>query len=98
MGALFGGALVQIRDQVLVVNSAMLNGIYTQVVTGLLLVGVLEGQGEPVNHAKIGVKLAVALVIALLCWTNRGRERVPRGVFSAILLLTVSDVAIAVFW
>lgn len=98
MGALFGGALVQIRDQVLVVNSAMLNGIYTQVVTGLLLVGVLEGQGEPVNHAKIGVKLAVALVIALLCWTNRSRERVPRGVFSAILLLTVSDVAIAVFW
>lgn len=98
MASLFGGALVQIRDSVQVVNSAMLYGILTQVVTGLLLVGVLEGQDEPVNHAKMGVKLAVALVIALLCWANRSRERVPGGIFNAILLLTVTNVVVAVFW
>ncbi len=98
MGALFGGALVQLRDSVLVVNSAMLYGILTQVVTGLLLVGVLEGQDEPVNHAKMGVKLAVALVIAVLCWVNRSRERIPGGIFNAILLLTVTNVTVAVLW
>jgi hypothetical protein len=98
MGALFGGALVQLRDEVVVVNSAMLNGILVQVVTGILLVGVLEGQDEPVNHTKIAVKLAVALIIALLCWANRSRARMPRGIFNAILLLTVGNVAIAVLW
>jgi len=81
-----------------VVNSAMLYGILTQVVTGLLLVGVLEGQDEPVNHAKMGVKLAVALVIAVLCWVNRSRERIPGGIFNAILLLTVTNVTVAVLW
>lgn len=98
MGALFGGALVQIRDAELVVNSAMLSGVVTQVVTGLLLVGVLEGLDEPPDRTKMGVKLAVALVIAVLCWANRSRERLPGGVFIAILLLTISNVAVAVLW
>ena len=98
MGALFGGALVQLRDHILVVNSAMLYGALTQVVTGLLLVGVLEGQDEPVAHGKTAVKLAVALVIALLCWANRSRESIPRGIFNAVLLLTVGNVAVAVIW
>ncbi|MDP9319337.1 MAG: hypothetical protein M3O94_09785 [Actinomycetota bacterium] len=96
--ALFGGAFVQFRDDVKVVNSAMLYGVMTQVVSGLLLVGVLEGQDESVNHAKVGVKLAVALVVAVLCWANRSKERVPGGLFNGILLLTAANVVIAVFW
>jgi hypothetical protein len=71
MAALFGGALVQLRDADHVVNSAMLYGALTQVVSGLLLVGVIEGQDDPIDHTKIGVKLGVALVIAVLCWINR---------------------------
>ncbi len=98
MGALFGGALVQLRDSERVVNSAMLYGIGTQVVTGLLLVGVLEGQDEPVNNPKTAVKLAVALVVAVLCWVNRRRDAVPAGIYYAILLLTVANVAIAALW
>lgn len=98
MGALFGGALVQLRDHEVVVNSAMLNGALTQVVSGLLLVGVLEGQDESVDHTKLAVKLAVALVVAVLCWANRSRERLPRGIFLAILLLTVTNVVVAVLW
>jgi Na+-translocating ferredoxin:NAD+ oxidoreductase RnfD subunit len=97
-GALFGGALVQVRDDVKVVNHAMLDGALTQLVSGLLLVGVIEGVGDDVNHAKIGVKLVVALVIAVLCWVNRRKPAVPNGLFFAILLLTVANVVIAVFW
>ncbi|MDX6307752.1 MAG: hypothetical protein QOI06_798 [Nocardioidaceae bacterium] len=96
--ALFGGAIVQLRDEVKVVNSAMLLGALTQVVTGLLLVGVLEGQSAEVNHAKVGVKLAVGLVVAVLCWANRSKERVPGGLFYGLVLLTVVNVAVAVFW
>ncbi len=98
MAALFGGAFVQLRDEVKVVNSAMLYGALTQVVSGLLLVGVIEGQNEPLDHAKVGVKLAVALVVAVLCWVNRAKERIPAGLFNGILLLTVANVVIAVFW
>ncbi len=97
-GALFGGASVQVRDGTKVVNSAMLYGALTQVVSGVLLVGVIEAAGDDINQPKIGVKLAIALGIAVLCWANRRKEMVPNGLFFAILLLTVANVAVAVFW
>ena len=97
-GALFGGAAAQLRDQVRVVNAGMLLGALTQVVSGVLLVGVIEGQGDDVNQAKIGVKLAVALVIAVLCWINRRKDSVPNGLYFAIVLLTLANVVIAVLW
>ena len=96
--ALFGGAFVQIRDSVKVVNSAMLHGALLQVLSGVLLVGVIEGGGDEVNQAKIGVKLAVALVIGVLCWVNRRKEAVPNGLFFGIAFLTLANAAIAVFW
>ena len=95
--ALFGGAFVQIRDSVKVVNSAMLHGALLQVLSGLALVGVIEGAGDDVNQVKIGVKLAVALVIGVLCWVNRRKEAVPNGLFFGIALLTLANAAIAVF-
>ena len=98
MAALFGGAFVQIKDEVVVVNAAMLHGALTQVVSGILLVGVIEGQDDPIDHTKVAVKFAVALVIALLCWVNRRKESIPRGLFYAIIVLTVVNICIAVFW
>lgn len=97
-GALFGGAAVQVRDEVRVVNRAMLDGALTQVVSGVLLVGVIEGAGDDVNQPKIAVKLAVALVIAVLCWLNRRKESVPGGLFFSVLALTLANVVVAVLW
>lgn len=97
-GALFGGAAVQARDEIKVVNAGMLYGALIQVVSGILLVGVAEGAGDDVKSAKIGVKLAVALLISVLCWVNRRKESVPHGLFFAILGLTLANVVIAVFW
>ncbi|MGH3505934.1 MAG: hypothetical protein ACRDO2_01880 [Nocardioidaceae bacterium] len=96
--ALFGGAFVQVRDDVKVVNSAMLHGALTQVVTGLLLVGVIEGQDDPIDRTKVSVKLAVALIIAVLCWVNRRKESLPNGLFLGVALLTLVNVGVAVFW
>jgi hypothetical protein len=96
--SLFGGAFVQIRDEVKVVNSAMLHGALIQVASGLLLVGVIESQDDPIDHTKVGVKLAVALVVAVLCWVNRRKESVPNGLFWGIALLTLVNAGIAVFW
>lgn len=97
-GALFGGAFVQVRDDVKVVNSAMLHGALIQVLSGVLLVGVIEADEGEVNQTKIAVKLVVALVIAVLCWVNRRKESVPNGLFYALLALTLGNAAVAVFW
>lgn len=95
---LFGGAAVQLRDEVEVVNSAMLHGALIQVISGLLLVGVIEGQDDPLDHTKVAVKFAVALVIAVLCWINRRKASIPTGLFTGIVLLTLANVGVAVFW
>lgn len=96
--ALVGGALGQARDEFRVVNAAMLYGALIQVVSGLLLVGVIEGADDPIDNTKMAIKLAVALVVAVLCWVNRRKDTVPTGLFGAITLLAVGNAAVAVFW
>lgn len=98
LAALFGGLFVQVKASPRVVNNAMLHGILTQLVTGLLLVGVLEADDADVDNAKIGVKLAVALVIGVLVWMNRGKQALADGLFFALLGLTMLNIGVAVFW
>jgi FtsH-binding integral membrane protein len=97
LASLFGGLFVQVRSQPRVVNSAMLHGILTQLVTGLLLTGIAEAGDDPVDHAKIGTKLVVALVIGgLVLWSRR--RTLGGGLYVALLGLTALNVAVAVFW
>ena len=98
MASLFGGAFVQIRSPQRVVNNAMLHGILTQIVTGLLIVGVLESDTEPVNHPKIGVKFALAVIIGVLVIVNRKKPSIPNGLYFGLLGVTVATVGVAVFW
>jgi hypothetical protein len=95
--ALLGGLLVQLRTPEKVVNSAMRDGAGTAFVAGLLLVGVLENLGSP-DHAKIGVKFAIGLVILVLVMANLRKPRIPQGLYYGLLALTVANIAIAVFW
>src|SRR6476661_5903382 len=95
--ALLGGLLAQLRTEPKVVNSLMRDGAGTAFVAGLLLVGVLEGIGSP-DHAKIGVKFAIGLVILVLVMANLRKPSIPRGLYFGILALTVANIAIAVFW
>ena len=96
--ALFGGLFVQLRSDARVVNAAMFHGILTQVLTGLLIVGVLEGMEEGPDNVKVGVKLLVAVVIAVLVVANRKKPALPNGLFFGLLGLTALNVAVAVFW
>ncbi|MBB1514083.1 hypothetical protein [Tessaracoccus sp. MC1627] len=95
--ALFGGAFVQVKGPSRAVNAAMVHGVLTQLVTGLLLVGLAEmGDGE-VNHLKVGIKLAVVVVIAVFVFMNRKKETLSDGQFWGILGLTLLNVVVAVF-
>ena len=95
--ALLGGLLVQVRDDTKVVNPLMRDGIGTAFLTGLLLVGVLERLGSP-DHAKIGVKFAVGLVILVLVMANMRKPSIPQGLYFGLLVLTIANIAVAVFW
>ena len=95
--ALLGGLLVQLRTEPKVVNSAMRDGIGTAFVAGLLLVGVLESLGSP-DHAKIGVKFAIGLVILVLVMVNLRKPSIPEGLYLGLLALTLANIAVAVFW
>lgn len=98
LAALFGGLFVQVKARPRVVNSAMFHGILTQLVTGLLLVGVLEAGDDEVDNVKVGVKLLVALVIGALVLVNRKKQALPDGLYLGLMGLTALNIAVAVFW
>lgn len=97
-GALFGGAVVQVRDRPRVVNAAMLYGIATQIVSGIALVGVIEGQHDSVDHAKVAVKFGIGVVVGVLCWVNRSRPALPAGLYWMLTTLVVANAGVAVLW
>ncbi|MEQ4205090.1 hypothetical protein ABN028_27970 [Actinopolymorpha sp. B17G11] len=101
LASLLGGLLVQMKGPERRILAAILHGALTQLVSGLLLVGVLEGLDDPahpVDNAKIGVKLLVVLVITVLAWLNRKKPTISNGLFFALTALTLVNVAVAVFW
>lgn len=96
--ALLGGLLVQLRSEPKAVNSLMRDGSGTAFLAGLLLVGVLEAGDGDVDHAKIGVKFAVGLVILVLVMVNMRKPSIPQGLYFGLLALTIANIAVAVFW
>ena len=102
LASLLGGFLVQVKDIIAgkgTVIPAMFHGALTQLVTGLLLVGVVQ-MAEPgeINNAKIAVKLVVLIVITVLVIMYRKKPVAPSWVLWAIGGLTVANIAVAVLW
>ena len=96
--ALLGGLVVQARDADKRVNPAMRDGVGTAFLTGLLLVGVLEAGDTAVDHVKIAVKFAIALVLLVLVMANIRKPHIPQGLWLGLLLLTVLNIGVAIFW
>jgi predicted membrane protein len=106
LASLLGGFLTQMRamrQATAKVVPAMVHGVWTSFVTGLLLVGVAEwriamGATFTIDHTKIAVKTVVALVILVLVMTQRKKESVKAPIFGSIGALTLTNVVLAVFW
>jgi hypothetical protein len=98
LAALFGGFFVQMTARDKVINTAMLHGVITQLVTGLLLVGINEGLDRDVDNAKVGVKLLITAVVAVLVISGRRRPTTSVAVWATIGGLTLVNIIIAVFW
>ncbi|MGL5808983.1 MAG: hypothetical protein ACRCYQ_03460 [Nocardioides sp.] len=96
--ALFGATVAQAREPEKRITWPMRDGIGTAVVAGLVAAGLLEAGDDPVDHAKIGVKLVVGLVVMGLVMANMRKSRISDRLFFSILGLTVLNVAVATLW
>ncbi len=96
--ALIGGLLAQSGEQEKRVNGAMRDGVGTAFLAGLALVGVLEAGDGDVNHAKIGVKFGIGLVLLVLVMANTRKATIPKGLWIGLLVLSVANVCVAVLW
>lgn len=98
MAAIIGSALFVARGAT---TPALVWGARAQLVTGLLLVGLAEATSEPVNNAKVGVKLIVAVAVAACAEIAAAKARkdapVPELV-TAAGALALLNTAIAVLW
>ncbi|GAA3771218.1 hypothetical protein ACFS5L_12730 [Streptomyces phyllanthi] len=101
IAALLGGFLTQMKaigQGTARFVPAMLHGALTMLVTGAVLVGLNQADDQPVNNVKIGVKLALLIVILGLVYVKRDEERVEKGLFGLVGALTTANVFIAVLW
>src|SRR6056297_1206081 len=98
LASVVGGFLVQMRSAERGVNPAMWHGALTQLVTGVILVGLAEMQDWDVDHIKIGVKLVLTLVITVLAFVGRKKPLPQTALWGTIGGLSIANIFIAVLW
>ncbi|WAP50893.1 hypothetical protein OL239_13020 [Arthrobacter sp. ATA002] len=78
------------------------HGALLQLVTGLALVAVAEMGDGDVNHMKVGIKLLIALVIAVMAFIGQRKykkdEPVGKGLANGVGILTIVNIALATMW
>lgn len=100
-GVVFGGVLAQlpaVRKGVARITPGIFHGANLLFLTGLLLVGMKYALDEPVDNLKIGVKLAVLIVIEVIILMYRKKVPVSGAVIGSIAGLSALNVCIAVLW
>lgn len=101
IAALLGGFLTQMKAMgqgTARFVPGMLHGALTMLVTGMVLVGLVQSQDHDLNSVKIGIKLAVLIVILGLVYVKRDEEKVDKGLFGLVGGLTMANIFIAVLW
>ncbi|QDY78604.1 hypothetical protein [Streptomyces qinzhouensis] len=101
IASLLGGFLTQMKamsEGTARFNHAMLHGALTMLVTGVALVGLNQADDQTVNNVKIGIKMAVLVVILALVYVKRDDERVEKPLFGAVGGLTTVNILIATIW
>ena len=95
--AIIGPALEQLRAKSKRITTVMVWGARAQILTGLGLVWVAFASDHEPDHAKIAVKLVIALAVVGISEATR-KKRGVAWAFWAVFLLTLVNVIVAVFW
>lgn len=100
LASLLGGFLVQMASPQKGVNPAMLHGALTQLVTGVILQGLLESgavEGGAITW-KLATKLLITVAVTVLAFLGRRKTGNQVGFWAAMGGLTMVNVVLAVFW
>lgn len=100
LALIIGAFVVQVRNPEKGVTRFMLDGALTQLITGVLMVGIAEMKlvDEELNMTKIAVKLIIVLIITVLAFVGVKKPFPQTKLWAAIGILALLNVAIAVFW
>ncbi|MDR6975517.1 hypothetical protein J2X68_002201 [Streptomyces sp. 3330] len=102
IASLLGGYLTQLKalggQGTARFTPLMLRGAVAMLVTGVILVGLNRADDQDVDNAKIGVKLALLIVILALVFVKRDETEVKKPLFALVGLLTAANIFIAVLW
>ena len=99
MAAIIGSALFVARGTV---TPALVWGARAQLLTGIILVGLVQANDEEPNNMKIGVKLLVAIAVVACAEIAAAKERKGQGARPQLVLaagvLALVNVLVAVLW
>ena len=98
MAAIIGSAVFVARGAV---TPALVWGARAQLLTGILLVGLVQTNDEEVDNTKIAVKLLVAVAVVACAEIAAAKERKGEGrpqLVNAAGALAVLNVLVAVLW
>ena len=78
-------------------NPGVLHAGLTALLAGLILVGLHETvkPDEELNHAKVGIKLLVLIIILALGYKNVKKPELPKNVWLSMIGLTTLNIIIA---
>jgi len=103
--AIFGGWLATFKKPTVTLWQFI--GSIVQVVTGLIMFGMLEAGSSPagdiaVNHIKLGVKLVIGLIILVTAIIGFSKARkgapVPTGIAHSVGGLAFINILVATLW
>ncbi|MET1063555.1 MAG: hypothetical protein ABWX85_01120 [Arthrobacter sp.] len=84
------------------VHPRQFDGAALQLITGIVMMGLIPALNMDANYAKLGVKFAIALVVLVLAFIGRRKykkdEPVSKGLAHAVGGLALLNVAIATLW
>jgi hypothetical protein len=84
------------------VHPRQFDGAATQLLTGIVLMGLIPALDMDANYFKLGVKFAIALAVVVLAFIGRRKykngEDISKGLAHSVGGLALANIAIATIW
>ena len=96
LAALIGGAFVQWNATIKQASPTMIWGARVQLITGIILLALVEMSEQNVHHLKFAVKLVVNVIVVGILESSR--KSLSSTAFQSAMGLSILNVALAMFW
>ena len=84
------------------VHPRQFDGAALQIITGIVMMGLIPALDMEANYFKLGIKFAIALAVAVLAFMGRRKykkdEPISKGLAHSVGGLALLNVAIATLW